>query len=323
MDIYFEPAYGKVNECIEPGVAETFDYESPEGRITHMFMKRPIEPSIEGVQYFDLATPYGYGGPLVREVKGDRAKLIAGFQEAFESWCIHNNVVSEFVRFSPTEDNADMFSSMYEVIALRQTIATYFTEGKDAIELEFHKSARKTIRRALKQGVTFEVIEHPDNLDTFMEVYYDTMDRNEAQESYYFSRAYFQGLIDNFKENLMSVQVLYEGKCIASGLYFLYEDKMHAHLSGTRHEYLYLSPAYILKYATALYGQEHGYSFIHYGGGTSNDPENALFKFKSKFTKSEPLWFKIGKKVYNQEVYDLLVQKTNTQEVSFFPQYRG
>ncbi len=323
MDIYFEPSYGVVNECIEPGKAEVFEYASEDGRISHLFMKRSIDTEIDGVTYFDLATPYGYGGPLIHEVTGDKDRLIAEFKEAFDTYCVDNNIVSEFVRFSPTEDNADDFASMYEVISLRQTIATYFREGEDVVEAEFHKSARKTIRRALKQGVTYEVIEHPDNLDTFMDIYYDTMDRNEAQDNYYFSRDYFQGLIDNFKDNLMSVEVMFEGKCIACGLYFLYEDKMHAHLSGTRHEYLKLSPAYVLKYATALYGQEKGYSFIHYGGGTSNDPENALFKFKSKFTKSEPLWFKIGKKIYNQEVYDLLVDKTGTNELSFFPQYRG
>ena len=323
MDIYFEPAYGEVNEFIEPGVAETFEYVSKDGCITHMFMKRPIDVSIDGVEYFDLATPYGYGGPIIREVLGDQSQLVAGFKEAFQKYCIDNNIVSEFVRFSPNENNADEFEDFYEVIPLRHTIATYFREGENAVDTEFHKSARKVIRRALKQGVEYNIIEHPDNLDTFMDIYYDTMDRNDAQDNYYFSREYFQGLIDNFKDNLMSVEVMYEGKCIACGLYFLYEDKMHAHLSGTRHEYLNLSPAYILKYATALYGQEHGYSFIHYGGGTSNDPENPLYKFKSKFTKSDPLWFKIGKKIYNQEIYDMLVEKTGTEQLSFFPQYRG
>ena len=68
-------------------------------------------------------------------------------------------------------------------------------------------------------------------------------------------------------------------KVIAAGFYILSDGVIHAHLSGTLKEYIHLSPAYIVKYATALWGKEHGFRLVHYGGGTSRDPENSLYLF--------------------------------------------
>src|SRR5699024_2741291 len=119
-------------------------------------------------------------------------------------------------------------------------------------------------------------------------------------EYYYFNEDYFNKCVKYFKENIILVKAIYEGKTIAMGFYFVVNNIIHSHLSGTLSEYLYLSPAYIIKYATTLWGKENGYHLIHHGGGTTNDENDGLLKFKSKFGQHTFFDFSIGTKVWNR-----------------------
>ena len=323
MDIYFEEKYGKLDEFIEDGKSQLFEYEDVNGAVRNLFMLREIPQLIDGQKYFDIRTPYGYGGPLVTRVDGDRELLVKNYMDSFKSYCLEHNIVSEFIRFHPVIDNASDFLDVMNIEGNRNTVCTYFRDGEDVFMDEFHKSARKKCRKILRDGVRYEVIEHPANLDTFIKIYYDTMDRNEAGDSYYFKPEYFSYMLENFSDNLINVNVYSpDDVCIASGIYFVYGKNMHAHLSGTLHEYLYLSPAYILKYATAEYGMTHGLDYIHYGGGTSSSDDDSLLRFKMKFTKSDLCTFKVGKNIYNTDIYDKLVEVADPKN-DYFPLYRG
>ena len=149
------------------------------------------------------------------------------------------------------------------------------------------------------------------------------MERKNATEYYFFDDEYFNNIIKYYKDNIILVESIYENKVIAAGLYFTYKDVIHVHLSGTDTEYLSLSPAYILKYATAIWGKEHGYKVIHYGGGLSNSETDSLYVFKRKFANQTDFDFYIGKKIWNKDVYDKLCEIKNVnKDESFFPAYR-
>ncbi|UJF26114.1 hypothetical protein [Planococcus sp. 107-1] len=68
-DIYFETAYGQLYEKIENGKCEVFHYIGEEGEVRHLYIKKEIPFRLEGEVYYDLVTPYGYGGPLIIRVK--------------------------------------------------------------------------------------------------------------------------------------------------------------------------------------------------------------------------------------------------------------
>ena len=123
------------------------------------------------------------------------------------------------------------------------------------------------------------------------------------------------------------MEALYENKIIAAGVYFISNGTIHIHLSGTLSEYLYLSPAYLLRYATTLWGKENGYVLIHHGGGRTNSSDDTLYKFKKQFGVHTEFDFYIGKKVFDWEVYKKLVEIRKQEnpycvESDFFPQYR-
>lgn len=127
-------------------------------------------------------------------------------------------------------------------------------------------------------------------------------------------------MINVYEEELLFLEWL-RNKCNEEEKF---PKTIHAHLSGTLKEYLYLSPAYIVKYATAVWGKEHGYELIHYGGGTSSSEDNSLYQFKLNFTKDTIFDFYVGSRVWNKEVYEDLVSLRNGDigNSGFFPRYR-
>lgn len=320
-DIYFEENYGKLHEHMYNGVSEVFLFESSDGKVHHSFLKRQIPQKLQGKTYFDLITPYGYGGPIIIELKGDKSKLVEEFAQAFRQYCIKENIVSEFIRYHPLLENYKDFSAVFNTSFMRQTVATRLC-GKDPFEEEFSKGARKTTRQALRKGFHWEIIKSPKSLEEFKKIYANTMDRNQATDFYYFDDTYFQQLLELLGEHILVINVYEDEDCISSGLYFVYNNFMHAHLSGTHADYLKDNPAYILKKLSVDWGKEHGCDYIHYGGGVSNDPEDSLLTFKKRFTKDSIFEFHVAKNIYQPDKYNQLMHMTGTEDSSFFPCYR-
>lgn len=320
MDIYFEENYGKLYEEYEQGKCVNFKYKDTNGEVKYIFIKRKII----GQKYFDITTPYGYGGPLIRLNKdGNKEELLKAYQESFTEYCIENNIVSEFVRFHPLVNNADDFKNFYIIKYERNTVATNLIDSEDPFLEEFSKSTRKTIRRLLKGGLEYRVIKSPESIEEFIKIYYSTMSRNDASEYYYFDEKYFNNCLKYFKKNIVLVEIMYNEEIICSSINFIYNEFLHVHLSGTLSEYINLSPAYILKYATLEWAQNNNIQYIHYGGGKTNDKNDSLYKFKKKFTESTEFHFYTGCKIWDCKVYDELCKKNGVDSgINYFPAYR-
>lgn len=325
IDIYFDENYGKLYEKAENGKAIVWEYNGKEGKVRHQFILREIPIKEINGPWFDIVTPYGYGGPIIEEVCAgyEKQDVVQAFYNAFANYCKEKKIVSEFVRFHPLIGNGIDFKSVYNSELNRYTLGTNLKDFADPIQEEFSKSCRKNIRRAISKGITWRVTLSPDNIETFKNIYYSTMDRNNAVEYYYFDDDYFFNCQKYFQKKLLLVEAIFEKQTIAMGLYFVYNSTIHIHLSGTLTEYLYLSPAYILRYAVTLWGKENGYSLIHHGGGRSNSIEDKLFVFKKQFAQNTEFPFYLGKKIWNQEIYDRLCWiKDVDPKTEFFPKYR-
>ena len=321
-DIYFEPDYAELYETEENRAVE-YRFECEYGFITNLFLKRQIDIKLpDEVQYFDIVTPYGYGGPVIHWTN-DKEKLIQAYMDDFGRYTEKEHIIAEFVRFHPILGNGVDFKEVYKSIFDRKTVGTNLTYD-DVIAKEFSKHKRKDIRKALKNPeIRYEVTENPSTLQDFLKIYYSTMDRDKADDYYYFKPDYFQAMLEKFRGHITAGRVFLGDQLIAMGVYFRYGKYLHAHLSGTLSEYLDYSPANILKYALAVYGHENGYEVIHYGGGTSRSPENGVYKFKKEFGKNTEFDFYIAKKVWNEEIYKQICSTVGADVNSdFFPAYR-
>jgi len=328
LDVYFDPAYGKLYETIENGTCQCFTYESEIGSVQNMFIKRKVPFDLNGERYYDIVTPYGYGGP-VAQAMADKSTLMSAYKRAFESYCKENRIVSEFIRFHPLLENALDCSSYCEVCFSQNTVALDLTDSLYEMT-QFRPECRNMIRKAHKKGVIIRVDEQGDGINDFIALYYKTMEKNHAVDYYYFPKNYFSELVTAIKGGFVLFHALYRDTIIASSLFLLYDSYMHYHLSATDPEwYAYAANNLILSNAAA-YGHKKGMKWLHLGGGITNRVDDLLFAFKRSFGKRDDniRSFYIGKKIYNQQMYNILMEMRKADcklpiQDSFFPVYRS
>lgn len=324
-DIYFERNYGRLYEQIEQGTCEVFEFRHPLGKVEHLFIKRLIPVCINEEPYYDISTPYGYGGPLITDCKDiHKCEVVQAFHDAFEEYCQQENIVCEFVRFHPLFTNAQDFKSCYELTFRRYTTGTNLKDYENPVKSEFSKSKQKSIRKALEAGVEYRVTAAPSSLEEFKQMYYSTMKRKNADSIYYFNDEYFADLLTYFSEHIVLVEVLYEGKAIAMGLNLIYGKTIHIHLSGTLDEYHHLSSAFVMRYALAMWGKEHDMDLIHEGGGITGEIDDPLYLFKKQFGKNTEFTFHVSYKIWNRKIYELLCKTVGVElKIDLFPAYRS
>lgn len=324
LDLYFEEKYGCLYEKIEGGICEVFFFTDDFGTVRHLFIKKEIPACENDEPYFNITTPYGYGGPVITDYKyGFKKELVRNFKKAFEIFCEENRIISEFVRFHPIISNANDFSDCYNLIFRSKTTGTTLSNFDDPVQEEFSKSTKKSIRKALNAGVECKITVNPKSLSNFKEIYYQTMNRINADELYFFDDAYFSNCQRYFGENIVLVEAIYEGRIIGSELHFQYNNLIHTHLSGTAEEFHHLSPVYVMTYAIVRWGKENGFDIIHSGGGRSEEPDDKLYLFKKKFGKNTEFDYFVSYKVWNEDKYHQLYSAADTNvKAKFFPAYK-
>lgn len=325
-DIYFEPAYGRICEFVDEGACCRYQLETENGRIINQFIKRSVPYLIGGIQYYDIVTPYGYGGPVVEEAL-NKEKLIAEYQEDFARYCEENHIICEFIRYHPILKNYIDFTSVYETVYSRHTVGTNIRDFEDPVQSEFSKSARREVRKGENAGIVCTINVNPDNLDVFRALYEETMRRNNADGMYFFPDAYYECLTTDLRQFVLEIQACVDNEIIASEIYFISDGIMHAHLLGSNSRLLDIGGGAILEATAARWGKENGYHYIHHGGGRTAATDDPLYLYKKKFGKNTEFDFYIGKKIWNQEIYDQAVEaRKNEGEISnqsYFPIYRG
>ena len=326
LDIYFNPEYGKLCELVDGGKWAEYSLSTSSGKITNSFIMRPAPWLLDGKQYYDIVTPYGYGGPIIQEAS-DKPRLLMEYQRGFQEYCRENAIVCEFIRFHPIYRNYEDFAGIYDVIYSRHTVGTNLQEFDDPVQSEFSKSARKDLRKATGFGVTCSIHKNPDNLIIFKQLYEETMDRNHAEAMYYFPDEYYKILTHELRDSVLEIQAHWNDEIIASEIYFVDGGIMHAHLLGSNHKLLDVCGGVMLEATAARWGKENGYRFIHHGGGRSSAEDDPLYLYKKKFGKHTQFDFYIARKVWQEELYEQLVSERKKEgpieNPEYFPMYRG
>lgn len=322
-DVYYLSGYVKAFQIHGDGQPLLFYYEDEGIKGINVVMKRDIAEDtffsdrISHNTYFDFITPYGYGGWLI-EGSGDLALLFS----TYEAWCAKHNIVSEFVRYHPVLNNAEIARRFYDVVMLGNTIPLDLS-SQAVIWANLTSKNRNMVRKAQKSGIKVYRGQFPGIYHTFREIYNLTMDSDNAKQYYYFSKDFYDSIYNNLSEESQVFWAEYDGKVIAAAIMLSVNGYMNYHLSGSLREYQHMAPTNLLLYKAALWGCRNGYRFLHLGGGVGCK-EDSLFRFKSSFNRSQRLQFSIGKKVFLTDEYNELtsMKKMNRSE-GFFPEYRA
>ena len=280
---------------------------------------------ISAGEWYDMASPYGYGGWLFEgDVSND---ALAAFYDEYRVFMLVHHYVCNFVRFSPVLANADLVRPMGIVTDLGKTI-TIDLSSKDGIWQNITSKNRNMIRKAIKNDV---IIKHskpsPSLMSTFKKIYDDAMRHDGAIDYYFFNDSFYQSITDKLMSNTEVFYALKDGKTIAVSIILYCNGMMHYHLSGTDASYRRLAPTNLLLYEAALWGHEMGFKVFHLGGGLGSGEDN-LYKFKASFNRNSDCRFSIGKEIFNNEMYSMLIRWRENcglcfdRTSSFFPIYR-
>ena len=286
-DVYYLSGYVMAFQIHGDGVPQLFYYEDKGLRGIYVYMKR--KTAIDGV--YDSITPYSYGGFLL-EGNQSEENLKALWAE-YEKKMKVENIVDNFVRYHPVLANAVPMKACSEVIDLGKTVAMDLA-SEEVIWKNIHTKNRNMIRKAEKNGI---VIKHGQGLelfDEFVRIYNATMDKDHAEDYYYFKPEFYRSIHEDLKDNYEMFWAEYEGKIIAMSIMIFANGRLNYHLSGSDIEYRNLAPSNLLLYKAALWGCEKGMKTFHLGGGVGSGEDN-LYKFKIAFNRFSDYQFSIAK----------------------------
>ena len=320
-DTYWLSGYVKAFQLHGDGEPILFFYQDGTTRGINVVMKRDLADDrrfgnmIQREQYFDFATPYGYGGWII---EGDNPESL--FQ-AYLSWMKQHCIVSEFIRFHPLLQNHLQCADFYNIVRLGEVVHMDLS-SPETVWNNLTSKNRNMIRKALKNDIRVYNGRFPYIFEQFRLIYNGTMDKDNAAEYYYFEPEFYSSVLEDLPENAQVFWAEKDERIIAASIVLAANHRMNYHLSGSVKEYSSLAPGNFILYKAAMWGNANGYKTFYLGGGVGSGEDN-LFKFKRAFYKGELNHFYIGKRVIDQKAYDELVRMREPLDSSFFPLYRA
>lgn len=261
-------------------------------------------------RYFDLETPYGYGGPLSDGSISESSQR--RFMNEFGEYARSKGIVSQFVRFHPLLMNHESAPLLFETRYLHDTVCID-TASPEIIMKNMDSKNRNMVRKAQKNGISIERVP-VEEYGAFLPIYRETMEKDNASGYFFFNEEYFKAQ-SGLKDNACIFYARKDGQIIAGAIMYFNDRFMHYHLAGTVTRYRPFAPSNLLLYEAACQAAGMGIKKFHLGGGmTDND---GLFGFKKQFNKNGRLPFVIGRTVLDSGQFKALTRLRKKLDAGF------
>ena len=306
-DIYYNSEYVdlyKNRECSP----KCFIHKSNDNIYFYPFIKRRIS----GMNYYDITTPYGYGGPIIKNYD---KKFILEALNNYYGILEENNIVCEQVKFHPILKNVDIFKEVnsYKIYMSCNTVTIDCKLDIDfMLSKIYKKSNREKIKKIEKKNANVFFSRDINSIKQFEKIYNKNLENINANKKYFFNQKYYKSILNNLKDNFFIANLEINNEILATQMVLYFNNIGHTHLQGTTEKGKKLGVTNYLKHRVILKAKELNIKFLNFGGGRTNDENDSLLNFKKSFSNilSE---FYIAEKIYNYEIYSELVKKTNRE----------
>lgn len=278
---------------------------------------------IGDTNFFDCTSVYGYAGPITNKSNfnfNDDFKIF--FKKSFDNYCFDNSIISAFSRLHPLIDQSDFFNNFGKIVDVNKTISIDLTISPEQQRVQYRKSNKSEINQLKRKGFTVEEAANQDDIDAFVSIYYETMERVSATSGYFFSREYFNSFLNNSNFESKLLLAKYDNKVVAGAIFTLTEKIMQYHLAGTTEQYIKETPMKLILDEARLLGNQLHLQDLHLGGGVGGSDEDSLFRFKSGFSNKQ-CDFKVWQYIIDTDKYNELSEKITNKNSNFFPLYRS
>jgi hypothetical protein len=307
-------------------------YRCSEGQVIYPLILRDLRATAcwgpDGEELYDtVSPPYGYGGPFIEGE--DIAVLAAKFFQEYKRWAESQNVVSEYMTFSPKEGSELPYPG--EVAIKMPSIVRTLDLSAEEIFRDYKDTLQRHIRGAERAGVSVEVDLTGERSHHFFRVYEETVKRTNADASYYMNMAFLDRLNRTLSGYFAYFYALLDGRVISTELVLVSSDSAFFFRGGTLADAFYAKPNHLLKHHIILWSRAQGKRFYILGGG--NGAEDSLFRYKRSFAPGGTRPLRVGKWILDQRRYDHLVAVRRAYEKArgvewipkpdYFPAYRA
>ncbi len=331
-DVYHLPGYHALAEERDEGQTRLLLYTEGPYFVAIPLLLRPIGavPGLAriGEGWWDATSVYGYAGPIASH-SDVPAPVLRDFQTALCETLKEWRIVTVFSRLHPLIPQCGLLSGLGECVFVGQTVSIDLNLPVDVQRQQYRSNHKRDINRARREGITCVHDDDWKYLDTFIELYHETMGRTDATGYYFFDRAYFTHLRNALGNRLNLFVALKEGAVLSGALFTVCNSIIQYHLGGTYSRYLNLAPSKLIFDTVRIWGNELGVDIFHLGGGVGSR-EDGLFHFKAGFS-SLRCQFKVWRMVVNQGVYKQLLEQKRlwskaegleAVDNNYFPAYR-
>lgn len=319
-DVYDIPEYVAVCGTYED--AEPVAFYANEGAQYALIplLRRPL-PSLSATpqSYSDVTSPYGYSSALFAGGPEWPLRAVRQFVKA----CAERNIISAFVRLHPLLASPDALDHVGVRVSHGETVQVDLTAPVESLRNQQRSGHKYDIRRLRSRGFK-AVMDDWSLYESFIQIYWQTMRRLDADRYYLFSADYFRDLRHALGSHLHLFSVLAPDNSVAAaGLFTETQGIVEYHLSGTADEYRRLAPTKLMLDHVIVWAKAAGNRVLHLGGGVGSR-DDALFQFKTGFSDlCAP--FQTWRVICNQKSYDQLTKDVGIFDASadgFFPAYR-
>ena len=330
-DVYHLPDYLALDAKRTETVPEAFLLQEDDKVFFVPYLLRScgdLFPSTDAV--YDIISPYGYPGILMSQAAIDNPEFPDFALQKFFQTLQSKGVCSAFLRLHPIlgADYAKLFQSD-PLIENGKTVSIDLTLDEGQIWAKTRRGHQSTINKCMRLGLTARTVSYAEYIDEFIAIYEETMNRVKANESYYFDRDYFEGLLKLGDKIHLGI-VDSDDEIASVCLFFESCGIVQAHLGGTKSDFLKQSPFNLLLHHMRLWAKARDNKYLHIGGGVGGNKDN-LYTFKSGFSKQRHDFYTLRSVVDTQRYNHLVKLKADAidksveelQESQFFPAYRA
>jgi len=271
--------------------------------------------------YYDATSVYGYAGPISKGITSEFNNKL--FIEKVMSFFQENKIISVFSRLNPYINyQQDILKNFGSIVNQGKVVNIDLTLDTTIQRQNYHPRLKTQINKSRRHCI-IKKADTPKDLRDFIDIYYENMNRVQAEDHYYFNQEYFDKILTskNFKAELLLALDKDSGVTIGGSLFVTTKNIVQYHLGATKNEFLDVMPAKLLLDEMRIIATKRGRQFFNLGGGLGGVHNDSLFNFKSSFSKYFKD-FELWKLIINQKVYDELVESRKTTSTSFFPKYR-
>jgi hypothetical protein len=301
--VYQYPEYYEIFENYGDGKAYCLIYKNESKILIYPFLKREIfilELQDINSRYFDIEGAYGLNGASAVNINEEDINII---KEFWFKYCEREKIIAEFTRFNPLFKNNFLFND-FEVSSINKVIIVNL-KCDNLLYDSYEHSTRKGINKARKNKIKIENFTSEnlpeDYLNTFLNIYHGTMDRNFAKKNYYYDLNFFNLIKRNLKKNSQWFFSILDGKIISVELVLYDSFYCFSFLGGTIKDYFYTGANILLKHEIILFFKNRNLEKYFLGGGVKI--EDGIYKYKKGFSKSSDIEYFIGKKIHNLKFY--------------------